>query len=95
VRQKVRSLQIAMGSLPSWEKIVGIVVTFADGAKSSFKLYMSLGVKKSVVSWGNLYLRVTWHLTRLTYIVCRRLSYKIPRLYKKLTHAYIGASPSQ
>jgi hypothetical protein len=59
-----------MGSLPSWEKIVGIVVMLADGAKSSFKLYMSLGVKKSVVSRGNLYLRVTRHLTRLMYIVC-------------------------
>jgi hypothetical protein len=62
-----------MGSLLSWEKIVGIVVTFADGAKSSFKLYTSLGVKKSVVSQGNLYLRVARHLTRLTYIECRRL----------------------
>jgi hypothetical protein len=62
-----------MGSLPLWEKIVGIVVTFADGAKLSFKLYTSLGVKKSVVSRGNLYLRVARHLTRLTYIVCRRL----------------------
>jgi hypothetical protein len=35
-----------MGSLQSQEKIVGIVVTFTDGAKSSFKLYTSLGVKK-------------------------------------------------
>jgi hypothetical protein len=60
-----------MGSLPSQEKIVGIVVMFTDGAKSSFKLYTSLGVKKSVVSWGNLYLRVARHLTRLTYIECR------------------------
>jgi hypothetical protein len=59
-----------MGSLLSWEKIVGIVVTFADGAKSSFKLYMSLGVEKSVVSRGNLYLRVAWHSTQLMYIVC-------------------------
>jgi hypothetical protein len=42
-----------MGSLLSQEKIVGVVVTFTDGAKSSFKLYMSLSVKKSVVSCGN------------------------------------------